>query len=225
MAEPIVFSNVNISVFEGKGYQGKGVSRRLFMSVDDIANVPAAMFAVKLSQSPNADRAGKPFFKYFAYKLDDSQPFNSRAPQEITITTPVEEIKSFVLSKLGAIPGVKYSFAVNMKGTFGNIKTPDGTYTIYDEREFPETNGRPGYYLSSDTIATVRLTPAVSQGNEYFRNEIETTMSPDEIFVKVGASKVWGAEDTGSTGFTAAPAAPAAPTAPEAPTSADSMPW
>ena len=48
-----------ISIIRGTGYQGKGVSRTLFLNEPKLEDIPEQLFAVKLSQSTNPAKAGK----------------------------------------------------------------------------------------------------------------------------------------------------------------------
>lgn len=202
MAEPIVIKGP-ISIFQTAGMNGRP-SRRLFIEVTDLAAIPEELFAVKISQSKNPSLAGKPVFKYFSYKVNENTPFSALAPENTTLATPVSEIKSAVVSKLGALPGAKYSLNISLNGTFANIETSEGIYTIFDDKEFPATEGKPGYYVASGTEAEVTITKAQSQYGPYYRTSIKTDLSPDEVFVKAGKGKIWGAENQGGISTTAA---------------------
>lgn len=202
MTEPIVISGP-ISIFQTAGMNGRP-SRRLFIDVKDLDAIPDELFAVKISQSKNPSLAGKPVFKYFSYKVNENTPFSALAPDNTTLATPVSEIKSTVVSKLGALPGAKYSLNIALNGSFANIETSEGIYTIFDDKEFPATEGKPGYYVASGTEATVTITRAQSQYGPYYRTSIKTALSPDEVFVKAGKGKVWGAETQGSVHTSAA---------------------
>ena len=48
-----------ISIIRGTGYQNKGVSRTMFLT-PKLADIPEQLFALKVSQSTNPARAGKP---------------------------------------------------------------------------------------------------------------------------------------------------------------------
>lgn len=194
MTEPITFKNAPISVFQNKGMNG-GPSRRLFITVTDINTIPDELFAVKVSQSKNPALAGKPVFKYFSYKVNDDSPFTTLAPNGATVATPTSELKAQAIAKLAAIPGVKFSLTINMNGKFGNIATPEGVFTIFDDAEFPATEGKPDYYLKSGTIADVELEKAESQYGPYYQVRLSTEQGPDDIFQRGGKSKVWGATD------------------------------
>lgn len=192
MTEPIKFENASISIFQQDGLNGKP-SRRVFIAVEDLAAVPDELFAIKMSQSRNPELAGKAVFKYFSYKVSKDAPFSALAPTGTTVATPTAETKAAVMAKLGALPDVEFSIAMNMNGQFGNIKTPEGVYTIFDDKEFPATQGKPGYYLKSGTLATVTLTLAQGQHSEYYQVALATDSGPADIFVTAGKSKVWGA--------------------------------
>ena len=191
MTEPIVI-NGPISIFQTAGMNGRP-SRRLFIDVKDLATIPDELFAVKISQSKNPSLAGKPVFKHFSYKVNENTPFSALAPDTTTLATPVSEIRTSVVTKLGALPGAVFSLNITLNGSFANIATSDGLYTIFDDKEFPATEGKPGYYVASGTPAEVTITEAQSQYGPYYRTSIKTALSPDEVFVKAGNSKVWGA--------------------------------
>ena len=191
MTEPIVIKGP-ISIFQTAGMNGRP-SRRLFIDVKDLAVIPEELFAVKISQSKNPSLAGKPVFKYFSYKVNENTPFSALAPDTTTLATPVSEIRAAVLAKLGALPGAVFSLNITLNGTFANIATSDGLYTIFDDKEFSATEGKPGYYVATGTPAEVTITKAKSQYGPYFRTSIKTALSPDEVFVKAGKGKVWGA--------------------------------
>lgn len=210
MSEPIVFPKVPISIFQSHNMNNEP-ARRLFITVTDLSVVPDELFAVKLSQSKKPELAGKPVFKYFSYKVSENTPFSPLAPSTATLQTPTSELKASVLEKIGKIPGAVFSLAINMNGRFGNIKTPEGVFTLFDDQQFAQSEGKPGYYLKSGTEAKVTLTQATSQYGPYYRVQLETEEVPDDIFVKSGRSKVWGAEDTGATGALTDADIPAAP--------------
>lgn len=199
MSEPIVFPKVPISIFQTHDMNNKP-ARRLFIAVTDLSVVPDELFAIKVSQSKKPELAGKPVFKYFSYKVSENIPFSPLAPATATLQTPTSELKAAVLEKIGKIPGAVFSLAINMNGHFGNITTPEGVFTLFDDQRFPQSEGKPGYYLKSNTEAKVTLTKATSQYGPYYRVQLETEEVPDDIFVKSGRSKVWGEEDSGVTG-------------------------
>lgn len=195
MTEPIVI-NGPISIFQTAGMNGRP-SRRLFIDVTNLAAIPDKLFAVKISQSKNPNLAGKPVFKHFSYRVSENEPFSALAPETTTLATPVSEIKAAVVGKLGALPSAKFSLNITLNGTFANIQTSEGVFTIYDDKEFPATEGKPGYYVASGTEAEVTITEATSQYGPYYRTSIKTSLSPDEVFVKAGKGKVWGADNLG----------------------------
>ena len=86
--------NGPISIFKGTGYKGKGVSRTMFLTPERIEDIPAELFAVKLSQSTNPALAGKAVFRFFGFKFGEATKFETVAPASITMATPLEEIKA-----------------------------------------------------------------------------------------------------------------------------------
>ena len=77
----------------GKGYQGKGISRTMFLSPSNLADIPEELFAVKLSQSVKAERAGKPVFRFFSYRFTPGEgAYQDLAPTGITLDTPNSQI-------------------------------------------------------------------------------------------------------------------------------------
>lgn len=196
MTEPIKFINAPISIYQSKERSRNGKpSRRVFITVSDLAAIPDELFAVKISQSRNPALAGKAVFKYFSYRLNDETPFASLAPNGTTMATPVGDLKAQVVSKFGQLPDAKFTVAINMNGAFANIKTADGTFTIFDEKEFPQTHGKPNYYVKTDTLANVEIESATSANGPYYRVKLETEASSNDVFVRAQRSRVWGAED------------------------------
>lgn len=192
-----------ISIIRGTGYQGKGVSRTMFLS-PKLEDIPEELFALKVSQSPNPAKAGKLVFKYFSFRFDENAKYENAAPTDVTLETPLSEIKNLVLSKMGNIPNAQISVNVNLHGAFTNVSCADGTYAIYDEEKFksadPNKSGDAPYYIKGDAIIHVKLKGAISQGNEYLQSTLSTTASADDIFQKVQAGKVWGEDgDTVNT--------------------------
>jgi len=196
MAE-LQLTNKEISIFTTDGLNG-GKSRRLFITVDDITEVPEELFAVKVSQSNKPEKAGKTVFKYLSFKQDgDGQPWQDFAPKDVTIATPVAEIKAKLVSFVQSNNlQLKYQLAVNLNGKFANISTAEGRFTLFDDVQFAASEGNPGYYLKRGTRATVTLKEAMSNyGKPYFQVTLATSATPDEIFQKSGRAKVWGQED------------------------------
>lgn len=227
MAE-IKLVNKEISIFTGTGMNGDGLSRRLFVTVTDITEVPEELFAVKISQSQKPEKAGRVVFKHLLFRQPgETQPWQDLAPSGVTLGTPVAEIKqtlvNFITEKNLQL---EFELAINLNGKFANITTPEGRFTLFDDAEFPESKGNPGYYLKRGTKADITLTPRPSKyGNVYYQVTLETAGTPDEIFVRGGRAQVWGQDSaaTAPTSFTAptAPTSFEAPAAPTAPTGAD----
>lgn len=196
-----------ISIIRGTGYEGKGVSRTLFLK-PNLADIPEELFALKSSQSKNPAKAGKLVFKYFSFRFDENAKYENLAPSEVTLETPLSDVKNLVVSKIGNIPNAQISVNVNLHGSFTNVTCADGTFAIYDEEKFksadPSKSGDAPYYIKSDAIIRVKLKGAVSQGNEYLQSTLSTTASADDIFQKVQAGKVWG-EDSDSSSAAASP--------------------
>lgn len=208
MTEPIVITGP-ISIFQTAGMNGRP-SRRLFIDITDLNALPDELFAIKISQSKNPALVGKPVFKHFSYKVNENSPFSAVAPDGTTPATPTTEIKPAVVGKLGALPGAVFSLNITLNGTFANIATPEGTFTIFDDKEFPATEGKPGYYVKSGSHASVTITRAESQYGPYYRTDLKTNLTPDELFVKAGKGRVWGADNQGGVDAGEAPEAPEA---------------
>lgn len=200
-----------IRTTRGTGFQGKGISRTLFLS-PKVEEIPVNLFAVKVSQSTDPAKAGKLVFKYLSYRLDPNGKYVDLAPTNITLETPLEEVRNAVVSKFTNIEGAQVSIGVGLHGKFTNITTADGVFAIYDEDKFknpdPNISGNAPYYIKSDAIINVKLKGAVSQNNEYLQTTLSTTSSSDEIFQKSSAGKVWG-EDSADGAMTGQADAPA----------------
>lgn len=186
----------------GTGYQGKGISRTMFLK-PKLEEIPEQLFAVKVSQSKEAAKAGKIVFKWFSFRFDPNAKYESMAPAGVTLETPLADIKALVVSKMGNIPQAEVSLNIKLNGKFTNIACADGVYAIYDEEKFPNPdpnrNGRAPYYVRNEAIIHVKLKGAESQGNEYLQSTLSTTAVSNDIFVKTETGKVWGADDQGAT--------------------------
>lgn len=208
-----------IKIMRGKGYQGKGVSRTMFLT-PKLEDIPVELFALKISQSTNPAKTGKPTFRYFNFRFDPNAKYEDMAPTGIDLTTPLEEIKATVITKFGNIPNAEISVNVHLAGKFTNVTCADGVFAIYDEDKFPNADpdraGNAPYYLKSDAIMNVALKGAVSQGNEYLQSTISTTAISNDVFQKSQTGKVWGEEEGVSAGTPTTPAA-GAPTPTGAP--------
>lgn len=190
-----------ISIIRGTGYQGKGISRTMFLS-PNLADIPEELFALKSSQSTNPAKAGKLVFKYISFRFNKEAKFENLAPSEISLDTPLDQVKAIVVSKIGNIPDAEVSVSVSLHGTFTNVTCADGTFAIYDEEKFanpdPTKSGNAPYYIKSDAVIHVKLVGAESQGNEYLQSTLSTTACADDIFQKVQAGKVWGEDESGT---------------------------
>ena len=185
MANSFTFER-NISIYPGEDYNGKPIKKLVFTG-HDIENVPAELFKLKISASK------KP-------KLNAQLPWSSKLPNTINMQTPVDVVKNELVNVFRQYPEAVFSVSIKMPGQFGNIETPQGTYSIFDFKVDPIA-GNVGYYLVKDTPVTVTLTLAENKGNDYFRVALATTKSPDEIFRRSGHAKVWGAEETTASSF------------------------
>lgn len=197
MSKELELKNVPVGVFLNKGNANYAASWRMFIKVEDVSAIPDDLFATKVSQSQNPDLAGKVVFKYFSFKANDNTPFSIHTPEGTTVTTPPAELKQLVMDRLGKIDGVEMSLAINLPGNFCNIETPQGMFTVFDKKEFPQTDGKPGYYIKSESPVTVKLTEATHLGNKYYQVRLSTDLSPDELFVKAGRGQIWGQDNSG----------------------------
>lgn len=210
-----------ISIIRGTGYQGKGVSRTLFLNTPKLEDIPEQLFAVKVSQSTNPAKAGKVVFRFFSFRFDPNQKFENMAPTGIDMNTPLSEIKAIIITKLGNIPQAEASINVNLKGRFTNVECSDGLFAIYDETkpEFqsddPTKSGDAPYYIKSDAVIQVKLKGAVSQGNEYLQSTLSTTATAAETFQSRQVGSVW--DPSGNASVTAPVSTPVgAPEVPQA---------
>lgn len=215
----IVNKPISISTTPAAESINNKTSRRVHISIADINEIPEELFAVKISQSKKPEKAGKVVFKYLTYRQAGTEEIRQDfAPNGVTTATPVADIKALFVNFL-AQQGLKLEFSVtiNLLGNFSNIETPEGRLTIFDNNEFPATEGNPGYYLKAGTIATVSLKEMKSNyGGSFFSVRLKTEQAPAEIFVRGGRAKVYDFGESSAPSFTE-PVAPVAPVAPEAP--------
>lgn len=198
MANSFTFER-NISIYPGEDYNGKPIKKLVFTG-HDIENVPAELFKLKISASKKPELAGSVMTRYVSWKLNAQLPWSSKLPNTINMQTPVDVVKNELVNVFRQYPEAVFSVSIKMPGQFGNIETPQGTYSIFDFKVDPIA-GNVGYYLVKDTPVTVTLTLAENKGNDYFRVALATTKSPDEIFRRSGHAKVWGAEETTVSSF------------------------
>lgn len=195
-----------VRILKGMNLNKTKSSRTLVLKPEKLDDLPAFLFALKISQSKNPAKAGKTVFKYFSFRMGDGSDggvFINLAPTGMDLTTDLEQVKAQVISKLANIPNVEYSINVNLPGNFCNVETPQGTYVVFSREQFPNADpmkeGEPPYYLSGEAILRVTLKGAVSQGNEYFQSTFETDQSPEEIFRTRSEGKVWGQEEAAAS--------------------------
>lgn len=186
-----------ISIFRGKAYDGKGVSRTMFLKPERLEDIPEELFMIKISQSKKPELAGRPVFRFLSYKLTEDGNFETGAPETFTPVTPLAQIKQEVIAKFGQLPNVEISLSIPLKGKFTPVTFADDTFNIYDEKAFPsddlELLGEPPYYLKQDVIMHVELKGVTStHGNEYFQSTLSTTATSNDALQKKGsAGKIW----------------------------------
>lgn len=186
-----------VSIVYGRGYQGKGISRTLFLS-PKLEDIPEQLFAVKVSQSQDPAKAGKIVFRYFSFRFNPNEKYQNLAPTGVTMETPLAEIKNLVVSKfMNLSDNVDISISVSLHGKWTSVTCADRTIAVYDETkdEFkdpdPNKNGRAPYYINPDAQIHVKLKGAESQGNEYLQSQLSTTATADETFVAMANSEIW----------------------------------
>lgn len=194
----------------GQGYKGVGISRTMFLH-PQIADIPEQLFAVKVSQSTNQQKAGKFVFKYLSYKLTEDQKPADLVPSGIDLTTPLDQIKAAFVSKIANTPGASVSLNIGLKGKFTSITCADGTFKLYDEEEpsfktdDPNTSGNAPYYIKNDAQIHVKLKGAMSkQGNPYIQSTLSSTSASSEIFAEPQRGQIWSPNGDAPAG--AAPA-------------------
>lgn len=200
----------------GEGYQNNGISRTIFLH-PAVADIPEQLFAVKVSQSRNPNKAGRTVFKYLSIRMAADQNPVDLAPSNVTLDTELSEIKSIIMSKLQNLPGASVSLNISLKGKFTSIACADGTFKLYDEDEpdfktdDPKTTGNAPYYIKSDAHIHVKLKGADSkQNNPYIQTTLSTTSASSEIFVKPQRGAIWSPDGQAA----AAPEASGAPAEP-----------
>lgn len=198
-----------VTFARGQGYKGVGISRTMFLR-PNAADIPEPLFAVKVSQSTNAQKAGKFVFKYLSYRLTEDQKPVDLVPDGIDMATPLDQIKAAVVARFANTPGASVFLNIGLKGKFTTITCADGNFKLYDEDEpefktdDPNTSGNAPYYIKNDAQIHVKLKGAMSkQGNAYIQSTLSTTSSSNEIFAMPQKGAVWNPDST------AAPAAAA----------------
>lgn len=200
MSKQVMWNDVPVSFFSRDdtfNNNGKKV-RTVWATVEDLEKVPEELFAIKISQSKKPELAGKPVFKYFVYKLKDTDAWSSLAPSDATPVTELKELKDKVVAQFANKPDARLAMSLKMHGSWGNIETSDGSYALYDDEHYPDTQGDPAYYLKSDTHVNIGITPAVSHGNEYLQISLSTDEAPDDIFQMKGraAMHYWNEDNS-----------------------------
>lgn len=197
----------------GKGYQGVGISRTMFLH-PKVEDIPENLFAVKVSQSTNPQKAGKLVFRFLSYRLtEDAKPVDL-VPSSIELTTELSAIKNALVSKINSTSGASVSLNIGLKGKFTNIACADGTYKLYDEddpafkTDNPETTGNAPYYIKNDAEIHVVLKGAQSkQNNPYIQSTLSTTSNSSEVLAMPQKGKIWNPDGETAPAGDPAPAA------------------
>ena len=181
-----------VSIYPSQDLNGNPIKRLVVSGkMSELGDLPAELFGLKISQSKKAELAGKTLLKYISYKLNDQTPWSSRVPETLTVATPVEDVKTALVSAFASQPDAKFQLTIKLPGKFANIDTAQGRFTLFDFTEYP-TDGNPGYFLKAGTEVTVDLTPSTHNGNEYMRVRLSTDKNADDIFARGGRGQVWG---------------------------------
>ncbi len=196
----------NVGFARGTGYQGKGISRTMFLR-PNVEDIPENLFAIKISKSTNPQKTGKPVFRFLSYRLTEDAPKPiDLVPSGIDMSTPLADIKNAFVTKIKQTPGASVSLNIGLKGKFTNIDCADGTIKLYDEDEpefktdDPNTTGNAPYYIKSDAEIHVTLKGAMSkQGNAYIQSSLSTTSTSNEILAKPQRGAIWNPDDTAAT--------------------------
>lgn len=181
----------------GQGFKGVGISRTMFLH-PNVADIPEQLFAVKVSQSTNPQKAGTLVFKYLSYRLADDQKYMDSVPNGVDLQTPLSDIKALVVSKFATIQSASVALNIGLKGKFTSITCTDGTFKLYDEDEpsfktdDPNTTGNAPYYIKNDAQVHVKLKGAMSkQGNAYIQSTLSSTSASSEIFAQPQRGAIW----------------------------------
>lgn len=202
----------------GQGYKGAGISRTIFLH-PNINDIPEQLFAVKVSQSTNPQKAGKYVFKYLSYRMTKDQNPSDLAPSGVDLTTELSAVKAMVVNYMATLPDASVSLNISLKGKFTSIACADNTYKLYDEDEpdfktdDPNTTGNAPYYIKGEAKVHVKLKGAMSkQGNEYIQTTLSTTSTGNEILAAPQRGAIWNPD--GNTAAASTPAATADGTEP-----------
>lgn len=189
----------------GQGYQGVGISRTMFLH-PKVEDVPENLFALKVSKSPNPQKAGKLVFRFLSYRLTEEAKPSDLVPSGVDMNTPLADIKAAFVTKINSTPGSSVSLNIGLKGKFTNIDCADGTFKLYDEDapEFktddPNTTGNAPYYIKSDAQIHVKLKGAMSkQGNPYIQSTLSTTSTSNEILAAPQRGAIWNPDGNAAT--------------------------
>lgn len=196
----------------GEGYQGKGVSRTLFLR-PNVQDIPEQLFKLKISQSSSPTKKGKLVFKYLTYRFTEEQALSDMAPGTATLETPLADLKAKLIVAMASQPGSSVSLNIGLKGKFTNLVCADQTVKLYDEDEpefktdNPKTTGNAPYYVKNEAQIHVKLKGAMSkEGNEYIQTTLSTTSTADEVLTMPQRGAIWKSNDGG---MASAPAAAA----------------
>lgn len=163
-------------------------------SLEELKNVPALAFGVKVSQSRKPEKAGKVVFKNFYYRLSPTESYQSFVPVGVTVATPLEQIKTNTIEQLTQViqsrqinmENVSLGFSFKMHGDWADIETPDGNYALFDLDRYPDNDGNPDYYLKHDVPITIVIHEGESHGNSFLYLDLKTKQMASEIFAMRG---------------------------------------
>lgn len=196
-----IFIRHNVSDGKGPYSPPAGtIQHRLQFSTTTLDEVPAELFAVKISQSPKPEKKGKLVFNYFSIFINNQ--WETLVPQQLAGKSN-EEIKEAMIALVKQQGDeVRWNFNMNLPSPFLAVDTEKyGSLRVYDNTAYPYTMGQPTkedqtpdlkdktdwtilYYLKYDADVTLHFKLAVSKkgGTEYYQITMSSDAEQRDIF-------------------------------------------
>lgn len=180
--------------------------RTLVINFDNVEDVPVELFATKISQSTNPQKANKVVFSYLYFRENDESP-NTNVPvsDKITMETDPEKIKAAYVKLAAKNPDLQVTAWITLNSPFLNVELKDGLWSVYDNNAFPSDDDRigdNGTYIIPETRLDIHLQQGINPQyptNPYMRVELSNKdLVAKEVFKRKEHGKVFGDEETPS---------------------------